>query len=413
MVDTSAAARGSGRSKNLEAIGETAPLETLDADGTVSVSMLNGEAEVTMRAVSLPDAVTAFLEANTQLVRSAMAGGASGPAGGGVAGGASGSASGAAAGVAGETATVTAAAGKKDAVGGAIESMDEFFAELDRLLRADGWADKAGVSVDRLMSLGPRMYGPNLLFNGIAGYPRRSLADLRGVRDKKDVLAAMESGVTAEAEAEAKALAAMDNSLITGFQLATLSGPMAGEPMMGVCFVVTGFSGAASAELNSGQVMSAMKEACRLSFLAQPCRLMMAMYTCDIQASSEVLGKVYAVLSRRQGSVLSEDMKEGSDVFIIEAKLPVVESFGFAEEMRKRASGAASPQLVFSHWEALDDDPFWVPTTEEELAHYGEKADSESIARRYMDGIRRRKGLAVYEKLVEHAEKQRNLGRNK
>lgn len=46
-----------------------------------------------------------------------------------------------------------------------------------------------------------------------------------------------------------------------------------------------------------------------------------------------------------------EEMKEGTDMFIIKAVLPVAESFGFADEIRKRTSGLASPQLVFSHWE--------------------------------------------------------------
>ena len=61
-------------------------------------------------------------------------------------------------------------------------------------------------------------------------------------------------------------------------------------------------------------------------------------------------------------------MKEGTSFFSIRAMLPVVESFGFADgmsllrswygrvsitddmpaEIRKRTSGAASPQLVFA-----------------------------------------------------------------
>lgn len=49
--------------------------------------------------------------------------------------------------------------------------------------------------------------------------------------------------------------------------------------------------------------------------------------------------------------MLHEEMKEGTDMFIIKAVLPVAESFGFADEFRKRTSGLASPQLVFSHWE--------------------------------------------------------------
>ena len=61
----------------------------------------------------------------------------------------------------------------------------------------------------------------------------------------------------------------------------------------------------------------------------------------------------------------------------------------------------------------IDIDPFWTPCTEEEYLHYGEKADTGNRARRYVDAVRRRKGLAVQEKLVEFAEKQRTLSKNK
>lgn len=64
-------------------------------------------------------------------------------------------------------------------------------------------------------------------------------------------------------------------------------------------------------------------------------------------------GRVYGVLGKREGRVLQEEMKEGTDMFIIKAVLPVAESFGFADEIRKRTSGLASPQLVFSHWEVI------------------------------------------------------------
>jgi len=65
-------------------------------------------------------------------------------------------------------------------------------------------------------------------------------------------------------------------------------------------------------------------------------------------------GKMYAVLGKRNGRVLSDEMREGSSIFNITAVLPVVESFGFAEEIRKRTSGLASPHLHFSHWEVVD-----------------------------------------------------------
>ena len=49
----------------------------------------------------------------------------------------------------------------------------------------------------------------------------------------------------------------------------------------------------------------------------------------DIPA--DVLGKVYAVVARRRGRIVSEEMKEGTSFFTIRAMLPVVESFGFAD----------------------------------------------------------------------------------
>jgi len=51
--------------------------------------------------------------------------------------------------------------------------------------------------------------------------------------------------------------------------------------------------------------------------------------------------------------VLAEDLREGTALFTITASLPVVESFGFAHDLRKNTSGAAHPQLMFSHFAAL------------------------------------------------------------
>lgn len=68
---------------------------------------------------------------------------------------------------------------------------------------------------------------------------------------------------------------------------------------------------------------------------------------------------------------------------------------------------------VFLIQKVVDIDPYWVPSTEEEYLHFGDKADSQNRAKLYMDSVRKRKGLMVEEKLVEHAEKQRTLSKNK
>lgn len=40
-------------------------------------------------------------------------------------------------------------------------------------------------------------------------------------------------------------------------------------------------------------------------------------------------------------------------MFLVHAYLPVEASFGLADEMRRRSSGAASASLLLSHWERL------------------------------------------------------------
>lgn len=61
----------------------------------------------------------------------------------------------------------------------------------------------------------------------------------------------------------------------------------------------------------------------------------------------------------------------------------------------------------------LQVDPFFVPTTEEELEEFGTEAGGPAnLARRLIDAVRRRKGLPVEEKVVAKATKQRTLKRN-
>lgn len=286
--------------------------------------------------------------------------------------------------------------------------------------------------VDHIWSFGPRYVGCNILINHIPDYKRPSIWNY--------------------IEGKAGDLRNYDHSIISGFQMASLAGPLCEEPLHGVCFCVEQWdyetdvvNGNAPMDIPhpavngealilerngtsetdsivgkelaygpfSGQLMSTMKEGCRKVFQTQPQRLMAAMYKCNIQATADVLGKLYAVLGKRNGRVLYEDMREGTQVFIIQAVLPIIDSFGFAEDIRKKTSGLASPQLKFSHWEVLDVDPFWEPVTDEEYLHYGEKADSDNLARKYMNTVRKRKGLKVDEKIVEHAEKQRTLKKNK
>ncbi|ODQ61879.1 hypothetical protein WICANDRAFT_27579 [Wickerhamomyces anomalus NRRL Y-366-8] len=251
--------------------------------------------------------------------------------------------------------------------------------------------------VERASAFGPKRSGPNILFDSSTKSIRRLFE-------------------TSE-EADQKRFR-FENSIINGFQLGTSNGPLCHEPIQGIAVIVEEIEEKEATDETPvipnllGRLITTTRDTIHQTVLDWSPRIMLAMYTCDIQASAEVLGKVYAVVQRRRGHILSEEMKEGTPFFQIVARLPVVEAFGFSEDIRKKTSGAASPQLVFSGFEAIDEDPFWVPTTEEELEKLGEWAERENIARKYMNTIRKRKGLFVEEKVVQNAEKQRTLKRN-
>lgn len=85
------------------------------------------------------------------------------------------------------------------------------------------------------------------------------------------------------------------------------------------------------------------------------CTFLLYYVYCILQAATSVLGFVYAVIGRRGGRVISEEMVEGADLFVIQALIPVAESFGFCDEFRKQTIGQANPQLVFSHWEVREE----------------------------------------------------------
>jgi ribosome assembly protein 1 len=294
------------------------------------------------------------------------------------------------------------------------------------------------LSLEKIWCFGPRRIGPNVLINNVDGYLASNSVFLaleqvaeRAYQDQKECF---------------EMLSKLENSLMTGFQLATAAGPLCDEPVWGVAFILEDFvyhpidqssapllapvpsadqssctqsSSILAPNINnygplSGQVISCIKNTCRLAFVKQPVRLVEAIYECTVQCQSEQLGRLYSVINKRRGNVFQEELSDGTSLFTIKASLPVVESFGFATELLINTSGAASnPQLTFSHWSIIEDDPFFQPQTEEEREDYGERIYEHNYVRKYIDAVRKRKGLARDEKIVVHAEKQRTLARKK
>ncbi len=317
-------------------------------EGLVQMSTPNGLCTLRIRAVPLPGEVTRLLETNEDSIKTLHR-------------------------------FTVAKIGDKSETGSVGVMTDEtkktlleFKAKLKELLDASGseWSE----SVDRIWSFGPRKVGPNMLLNRLEDYNRPS------------VWTCLESGKSGH-------VADCDNSIVNGFQMATLAGPLCEEPLRGVCYVVEFWempkrsskrkpvqsnpfsalqstkddlgdtrNGTTDCDVESapastqddmstqldaqcrisqrsdigietidvsqlgpdashesilslsppqspasplsdgplsggvgygqltGQLMTLMLKACRKSFSAQPQRLVVAMYTCVIQATADVLG---------------------------------------------------------------------------------------------------------------------------
>lgn len=81
----------------------------------------------------------------------------------------------------------------------------------------------------------------------------------------------------------------------------------------------------------SGQIISAVKNALLEGFSQWSPRLLLAVYTCELSAPTDVLGRMHGVLAKRRAKILSEEMQMGTPFFNITATIPVIESFGFSD----------------------------------------------------------------------------------
>lgn len=196
--------------------------------------------------------------------------------------------------------------------------------------------------------------------------------------------------------------------IVAGFQAAAESGPMAQEPILGVAFIISRIAVEArdGLSVSGGSVIPCVRDACRAAMELHPRRLVEPVLDCTVYSSGPTQGKIYAALSRRRSEILEEVPSEGSDLFYIRCFLPAVEAFGLQDELRVQTQGASNAQLQMSHWMMIEEDPFFVPTTKEELEEHGKEVSTKNVAAQLLEKIRRRKGL-YREKVVQNAEKQK------
>ncbi|EFJ51620.1 hypothetical protein VOLCADRAFT_56931, partial [Volvox carteri f. nagariensis] len=381
----------------------------LRAPRVVEATTPNGVCVVRVRAAALPGGVAGALDGRPELLRRVLVDGEGWQA----------------------DASSSCSSSAPSASATLVSELEALRGELRAAAKAAGPQHEARIlqMLERAWLLGPKRIGPNLLLvpsrraNGEDGHLYDSVDGAAGpVAGEATTSCRANGGECGVSEPLGHVVASVESGVVAGFQIATSSGPLCEEPLWGVAFELEvrlqqpQQAGGSQADVYgpfSGQVMTAVALACRTAVLEADARLVEAQYLCQLTASAEALSGMYAVLGRRRARILREEMREGSDTFLVSCYLPAEASFGLADEMRRRSSGAASASLLLSHWERLQVDPFFAPTTEEEREEHGEDASGlTNLARRLIDAVRRRKGLPVEEKVVARATKQRTLKRN-
>jgi elongation factor 2 len=170
------------------------------------------------------------------------------------------------------------------------------------------------------------------------------------------------------------------DSMVGGFIQATAAGVLCDEVMRGIKFNLMDITMHADAiHRGAGQIMPACKRvlfACQIK--SSPC-LLEPMYVADITVPTAAISGVYGTLNQRRGVVESKEDRPGTPLCKVKAFVPVLESFGFTGLLRQNTGGQAFPQMIFSHWQEVNGNPF----------------EGDNQAKTIVLDVRKRKGLKV------------------
>jgi len=146
------------------------------------------------------------------------------------------------------------------------------------------------------------------------------------------------------------------DSLSAAFEDVVGSSVLCGEPLRGVRFnLMDAVLHPDTIHRGPGQLIPTTRRVLFAALLASSPTLYEPIYLAEIQTKQEVVGKIYSCVAKRRGEVIEEIPKPGTPLTIVRVYIPVMESFGFAGQLREETSGLAFPQLIFDHWKVMED----------------------------------------------------------
>lgn len=185
------------------------------------------------------------------------------------------------------------------------------------------------LAANSVWAFGPTDFGPNMLLND-----------------------------TLPSETDQDALASIQNYMVHGFKWCTKEGPLCEEPIRNAKFKLLEADLASEQIYRAGgQIIPTVRRCCYSAFLLGNPRIMEPLLHTEILCTRESLPAVYNVLNRRRGQLMTETAKPGTPLFLVQARIPALDSFGFETDLRVHTTGQAFNLSVFDSWIPLPGDP--------------------------------------------------------
>jgi len=146
--------------------------------------------------------------------------------------------------------------------------------------------------------------------------------------------------------------------VVGAFMQVTTGGVLCDEVMRGIRFNVEDVKlHADSIHRGAGQIMPCAKSVFFACQIASGPKMLEPLYLVDIMVPQQAVAGVFSTLNQKRGQVEKIEERPGTPLTQVQAFLPVMESFGFTELLRKNTAGQAFPQMKFSHWQHVNGDP--------------------------------------------------------
>ena len=193
-------------------------------------------------------------------------------------------------------------------------------------------------------------------------------------------------------ETDRPRLLSTKDMLVSGFQWAAREGPLIEQEMRNTKIRLLHADLADNPiHRSGGQIVPTARRCVYSAFLTGCPRIMEPVMLAEVLCPADCVQAIYNVAARRRGHVASDQPRPGTPLFVVQAYIPAIESFGFETDIRTHTSGQAMVLTIFDHWDLVPGDPLDQTIVLRPL----EPSPAPHLAREFLLKTRRRKGLAA------------------